>query len=414
MTMPSGSISSDMGNKPFWRSVWFMLLCGGLVLTLAIGVRQTFGLFLAPMSLDLGWGRETFALMIAIQNLVWGLTQPIAGALADRFGAARTVAISALLYVAGIYLMGQAASPTSLHISGGLLIGMGLSGTSFGVVLSAVNRVVAEEKRSLALGLVGAAGSLGQFTMVPMGQAFISAYGWPFALTLLASISMLIIPLAAGVAGKAPVQSAATSQTARESLAEAFQHRGYWLLIGGFFVCGFHVTFIGTHLPAFLTDQGIVASIAALALSLVGLFNIFGSLGCGWLGGKYPKKYVLATLYALRSVVIMIFILFPVTPFTALLFAACIGLLWLATVPLTTGLVGTLFGPQHLGLLFGIVFFSHQIGAFLGVWLGGYLYDATGSYDIVWWAAVALGLLAAILHWPIEERAVVRAVRQEV
>jgi len=336
------------------------------------------------------------------------LTQPIAGALADRFGAGRTVAISALIYGAGIYLMGQASDPASLHISGGLLIGMGLSGTSFGVVLSAVNRVVAEEKRSLALGLVGAAGSLGQFTMVPMGQAFITAYGWPFALTLLASISMLIIPLAAGVAGKAPVQSATTSQTVRESLAEAFHHRGYWLLIGGFFVCGFHVTFIGTHLPAFLTDQGLAASIAALALSLVGLFNIFGSLGCGWLGGRYPKKYVLATLYALRSVVIMIFILFPVTPFTALLFAACIGLLWLATVPLTTGLVGTLFGPQHLGLLFGIVFFSHQIGSFLGVWLGGYLYDATGSYDAVWWAAVALGLLAAILHWPIEERAVER------
>ncbi|MBT4020743.1 MAG: MFS transporter [Alphaproteobacteria bacterium] len=406
--MPADQSADVLARKPFWRAVWFMLLCGGLVLTLAIGIRQTFGLFQSPMMQDLGWGRETFALMIGIQNLVWGLTQPIAGALADRFGAGRTVAISALIYGAGIYLMGQASDPASLHISGGLLIGMGLSGTSFGVVLSAVNRVVAEEKRSLALGLVGAAGSLGQFTMVPMGQAFITAYGWPFALTLLASISMLIIPLAAGVAGKAPVQSATTSQTVRESLAEAFHHRGYWLLIGGFFVCGFHVTFIGTHLPAFLTDQGLAASIAALALSLVGLFNIFGSLGCGWLGGRYPKKYVLATLYALRSVVIMIFILFPVTPFTALLFAACIGLLWLATVPLTTGLVGTLFGPQHLGLLFGIVFFSHQIGSFLGVWLGGYLYDATGSYDAVWWAAVALGLLAAILHWPIEERAVER------
>jgi predicted MFS family arabinose efflux permease len=402
-------------TPPFWRSVWFMLLCGGLVLTLAIGIRQTFGLFLSPMSLDLGWGREIFALMIAIQNLVWGITQPIAGALADRFGAGRTVAASALLYAVGIYLMAQSSSPTSLHLSGGLLIGMGLSGTSFGVVLSAVNRVVAEEKRSLALGLVGAAGSLGQFTMVPLGQAFISTWGWPFALTLLAAISLLVVPLAAGVAGKAPVQSAATSQTARQALREASRHRGYWLLIAGFFVCGFHVTFIGTHLPSFLTDQGIVPAIAAWALSLVGLFNIFGSLGCGWLGGRYPKKYVLATLYALRSVVIMIFILFPVTPFTALLFAACIGLLWLATVPLTTGLVGTLFGPQHLGLLFGMVFFSHQIGSFLGVWLGGYLYDATGSYDVVWWAAVALGLIAAILHWPIEERAVERgAVVQKV
>ncbi|MBT7744513.1 MAG: MFS transporter, partial [Alphaproteobacteria bacterium] len=217
--MPADQSADVLARKPFWRAVWFMLLCGGLVLTLAIGIRQTFGLFQSPMMQDLGWGRETFALMIGIQNLVWGLTQPIAGALADRFGAGRTVAISALIYGAGIYLMGQASDPASLHISGGLLIGMGLSGTSFGVVLSAVNRVVAEEKRSLALGLVGAAGSLGQFTMVPMGQAFITAYGWPFALTLLASISMLIIPLAAGVAGKAPVQSATTSQTVRESLA---------------------------------------------------------------------------------------------------------------------------------------------------------------------------------------------------
>jgi predicted MFS family arabinose efflux permease len=410
---PSTHPDADQVNKPFWRSVWFMLLCGGLVLTLAIGIRQTFGLFLSPMSSDLGWGREVFALMIAIQNLVWGLTQPIAGALADRFGAGRTVAVSALLYAGGIYMMGQASDPTSLHLSGGLLIGIGLSGTSFGVVLSAVNRVVAEEKRSLALGIVGAAGSLGQFTMVPMGQAFITTWGWPFALTLLAAISMLVIPLAAGVAGKAPAQSVATRQTAGEALTEAFHHRGYWLLIAGFFVCGFHVTFIGTHLPAFLTDQGIVASIAAIALSLVGLFNIFGSLGCGWLGGRYPKKYVLATLYALRSVVIMIFILFPVTPFTALLFAACMGLLWLATVPLTTGLVGTLFGPRHLGMLFGLVFFSHQIGAFLGVWLGGYLYDATGSYDTVWWTAIALGLIAALLHWPIEEHAVTRDVAKQ-
>jgi predicted MFS family arabinose efflux permease len=404
------TISSGPSGSPVRRSVWIMLLCGGLVLTLAIGIRQTFGLFLAPMSLDLGWGRETFALMIAIQNIIWGLTQPIAGGIADRFGAGRTVAGAALLYATGVYLMADASSPASLHLSGGLLVGMGLSGTSFGVVLSAVSRAVSEEKRSMALGLAGAAGSLGQFSMVPMGQAFISTWGWPFALILLASLSLLIIPLAAGVAGRAGGHAIATSQTMAESLREAFAHRGYWLLIAGFFVCGFHVTFIGTHLPAFLTDQGIDESIAAWSLALVGLFNIIGSVGCGWLGGRFPKKYVLATLYFLRTVVIMIFILFPVTPFSALLFAASIGLLWLATVPLTTGLVGTLFGGQHLGLLFGLVFFSHQIGSFLGVWMGGYLFDATGSYDVVWWTAAVLGVIAAVLHWPIAERPVARLV----
>ena len=405
--------STGRGHQPFWRSVWFMLLCGGMVLTLAIGIRQSFGLFLSPMTTDMGWGRETFALMIAIQNLVWGITQPIAGGIADRFGAAKTVAGSAILYAGGIYLMGQSADPVTFHITGGLLIGMGLSGTSFGVVLSAVSRAVPEHQRSMALGLAGAAGSLGQFCMVPLGQSFISAYGWPVALTLLASISLLMVLLAAGVSGRAGVQETDTRQTIREGLNEAFGHRSYWLLIAGFFVCGFHVTFIGTHLPAFLTDQKIDPSIAAFALSLIGLFNIIGSLGCGWLGGRFPKKNVLAALYFLRAAVIMIFILFPVTPFTALLFASCIGLLWLATVPLTTGVVGTIFGGQHLGMLFGIVFFSHQVGSFLGVWMGGYLYDTTGSYDTVWWAAVALGVIAALLHWPIEEKMVNRPVASE-
>lgn len=399
---------TDNADAHLWRSPWFMLFFGGVVLSLAIGIRQSFGLFLSPMSLDLGWGRETFALMIGLQNLIWGATQPIAGGIADRYGAARTVVGGTLLYAAGIYLMAGADSPAMLHLSGGMLIGMGLSGTSFGVVLGAVGRAVPEEKRSMALGIAGAAGSLGQFIMVPTGQAFISAYGWSFALVLLAAMSLLMIPFAAGVAGKSKSHASSAQLSVRDGLGEAFGHRGYWLLIAGFFVCGFHVTFIGTHLPAFLSDQGIDEDTAAMALALVGLFNIVGSLGCGWLGGRYPKKYVLATLYFLRSIVILIFILTPVTPFTALLFGAGIGLLWLATVPLTTGLVATIFGPQYIGMLFGLVFFSHQIGSFLGVWLGGYLYDTTGSYDVVWWTAIALGVLAALLHWPIEERAVDR------
>ena len=390
------------------RSPLAIIVCGGLVLWLSIGTRQSFGLFLSPMTADLGWGREIFALAIAIQNIVWGLAQPIAGGLADRYGAARTIVGGALLYAAGVYLMASSASPVSLYLSGGLLLGLGVSGTSFAVVMGAVGRAVSEEKRSLALGVVGAAGSLGQFVMVPVGQAFIASYGWAVAFTFLAVLSLLMVPLAAGVAGKPAADAAADTQTLREGLSEALRLRSYWYLIGGFFVCGFHVTFIATHLPAYLEDQGLAADWASWTLALVGLFNIFGSLVCGWLGGRYPKKYVLSTLYIMRAVIIAVFLMTPVTPLSALMFGAAIGLMWLATVPLTTGLVATIFGPKYLGMLSGVVFFSHQIGAFLGVWWGGYLYDATGSYDVIWWLAVALGVLAAILHWPIEERLVSR------
>ncbi len=391
-----------------WRTPLVVILCGGLVLWLSIGIRQSFGLFLSPMSTDLGWGREVFALAIGLQNIIWGATQPIAGGLADRFGATRTIIGGALLYALGVYLMASSSTPSMFYLSSGLIVGMGLSGTSFAVVLGAVGRTVPEEKRSMALGIAGAAGSMGQFIMVPVGQAFISTYGWSFAFVLLAVLSLSMIAFSIGVSGSTENGPAPQSQSMREGFGEAMRHPGYWFLIGGFFVCGFHVTFISTHLPAFLTDQGIDSDTGAWALALVGLFNIIGSLSCGYLGGIFPKKYVLSVMYLLRSVVIMIFIVFPVTPVTALIFGGAIGLLWLATVPLTTGLVATIFGPQYLGMLFGFVFFSHQIGAFLGVWLGGYLYDTTGSYSVVWWTAVALGVVASILHWPIEERSVDR------
>ena len=391
-----------------WRTPMVVILCGGLVLWLSIGIRQSFGVFLTPMSTDFGWGREIFALAIALQNIVWGATQPIAGGIADRFGAARTIVGGAVLYAVGIYLMAISSTPSMLYLSGGLILGMGLSGTSFAVVLGAVGRTVPEEKRSMALGIAGAAGSMGQFVMVPVGQVFIASYGWSIAFMLLAGLSMLMVMFSIGVSGRAEHGTATQTQSMREGFSEAMRHPGYWFLIGGFFVCGFHVTFISTHLVPFLTDQGIDAETGAWALAAVGLFNIVGSLSCGWLGGIFPKKYVLSVMYLLRSVVIMIFIVFPVTPLTALIFGGAIGLLWLATVPLTTGLVATIFGPQYLGMLFGFVFFSHQIGAFLGVWLGGYLFDTTGSYSVVWWTAVALGVIASILHWPIEERGVDR------
>jgi len=399
---------SAPGAGRLLRSPMMIIFAGGLVLWLSIGTRQSFGLFMTPMTDDLGWGREIFALAIAIQNIVWGITQPIAGALADRWGAGRTIVGGAILYGAGIYLMASSSTPEFLYLSGGLIIGIGLSGTSFAVVMGAVGRAVSEEKRSMALGIVGAAGSLGQFVMVPVGQAFIANYGWSVAFMILGVLSFLMLPLAAGVAGKPATDHGADSQTMRQGLGEALRLRSYWYLIAGFFVCGFHVTFIGTHLPSYLQDQGLDQSWAAWALALVGLFNIIGSLGCGWLGGRYPKKYVLSTLYVMRAVIITIFLMVPVTPVTALMFGAGIGLMWLATVPLTTGLVATIFGPKYLGMLSGLVFFSHQIGAFLGVWWGGYLFDTTGSYDVIWWVAVALGVLAAVLHWPIEERLVTR------
>jgi len=396
-----------MANNGFSRTALIALICGSFIVLLSFGVRSSFGLFLQPMSLDLGWGREVFAFAMALQNLIWGIAQPLAGALADRFGTARTIAGGGVLYALGIYLMAVVETPLALHLSAGVLIGLGLSGTAFGVVLAAVGRSVAPERRSMALGITTALGSLGQFVMPPIGQAFLATYGWSTALLLLALGSLGMVAAAAGMRGRSH-SGGLGEQSLREALIEARAHRGYVLLVAGFFVCGWHVAFIAVHLPAYLADGGLGTEIAAWSLALIGLFNVIGSYTAGVLGGRLSKKSCLSFLYTARAVLILAFITLPLSATSALVFSAIIGLLWLSTVPLTSGIVAQIFGPRYMGTLFGIVFLSHQIGSFLGVWLGGVLYEAYGTYDVIWWLSIALGLAAALLHWPIDERAVAR------
>jgi predicted MFS family arabinose efflux permease len=394
---------------PGWRTPLVVIAAGCLLALLSFGIRSSFGLFLAPMSADFGWGREVFAVAIAIQNLLWGLSQPVAGALADRYGAGRVLTVGALIYAGGLWLMAGASTPGMLTLSAGVLVGVGVAGASFAIVLAAFARLMPEDKRSWALGIGTAAGSAGQFFVVPLGQSFISAYGWSTALTLFAVLALVMVPCAAALAGRS--DRGGLHQSVGGALKEAFAHPSYNLLTLGFFVCGFHVAFIQIHLPAYITDKGLDAGLAAWALAIVGAANIVGALGAGMLGGRYSKKYLLSLLYFARAVAIALFVLLPISEASVLVFAAVIGLLWLSTVPLTSGLVAQFFGTRHMAMLFGIVFFSHQVGSFLGVWLGGYFFDLTGSYDLVWWASVALGVLAALVHWPIREEAVTRLAR---
>jgi MFS family permease len=391
------------------RTALIAIGAGSLVVALSFGIRSSFGLFLQPMSMDLGSGREVFALALAIQNLVWGASQPFFGMAADKWGTRRTVVAGGALYAVALYLMATTASAFELHLSAGLLIGLALGGTGFGVVLAAVGRAVPAEARSTALGITTAIGSFGQFLMPPVGQALLGSYGWQTTLLLLAAAALLMIVAAGGLRGS-PAAGAESHdrQTLGAALREASRHTGFLYLTAGFFVCGWHVAFIAVHLPAYLADGGIGAGVAAWCLALVGLFNVIGSYSAGVLGGRLSKKNLLSFLYAARSVVILVFILVPLSVASALIFSAVMGLLWLSTVPLTSGLVAQIFGLRFMATLFGIVFLSHQIGAFLGVWLGGYLYDTRGSYDLIWWLSIALGLIAALLHWPIDERAVVR------
>ena len=392
-----------------WRNPMLVLVCASIILILSFGVRTSFGIFLTPVTTDLGLGRTSFAFAIAVQSLLWGLSQPFAGAIADRYGAGRVVAACGLMYVLGLALMAHAANGADLTLSGGVLIGLALSGTGFPVILSVVGRSVDESRRSLFLGLASAGGSSGQVLMVPLGQIFLDSFGWSSALMWLALLSCLMVPLAAALTGKATgALEQLRKQSLREALSEAGRHGGYWYLNAGFFVCGFHVTFIATHLPAFIVDRGASPALGAVALALIGFGNIIGSLTCGVLGGRYPKKRVLAGLYLARSLVISLFVLAPASDLSIMLFAGAIGMLWLGTVPLTSGLVAQIFGVRYMATLFGIVFLSHQLGSFLGAWLGGYVYDATGSYDLVWWVAVALGIVSAALHWPIDDRPLVR------
>ena len=401
-----------MTTASSWRTPLVILIAGVLVLILAFGIRTSFGIFLVPISTDLGWGRGTFAFAMALQNLMWGASQPLAGAVADRWGPGRVIAVCGALYAAGMLVMAGAATPFGMTVGAGIIVGIALSGTSFPVVLAVIGRSVPEEKRSLYLGLGAAGGSSGQLLMVPAAQGLLLNMDWAMALVWLAAMSAMMVPLAAALAGDpaktAGVGEAERKQSLGEAIREAGGHRGYWLLNAGFFVCGFHIIFIATHLPAFVVDRGLAPAIGALALTLVGLANMIGSYLSGVLGGRYSKRYLLSFIYFARAAAFLVFILVPVTEVSVIVFSFVLGLLWLSTVPLTSGLVAQIFGPRYMATLFGIVFFSHQVGGFLGAWLGGYFFDATGSYDVVWWASVALGVFSGLVHWPIDERPVAR------
>ena len=393
-----------------WRTPLVILACGMVVLLVSFGLRSSLGLFLRPMTADLGWGREAFAFAMALQNLLWGLCQPFAGAIADRYGSGRVIAGASFLYVLGLYLMSVAVTPTDLALSGGVLVGIALSGTGFPVVLAVIGRSVPESRRSLYLGIGSAGGSSGQVLVVPLSHGLLTGFGWSGALVMLAASSFIMVPLAAALAGRpaSPQRPADMAQSLGGAVGEAARHSGYWLLTAGFFVCGFHVSFISTHLPAYIADLGIEPAYGAIGLALIGLGNIVGSLGCGALGGRYPKKNVLCALYFGRALLMAGFLIVPVGVPSILVFSFTMGLLWLGTVPLTSGLVAHIFGVRYMATLFGFVFLSHQLGSFLGVWFGGYAFDRGGSYDPVWWVAVALGLVSAALHLPIRERPVAR------
>lgn len=390
---------------------WSIVVCGCLIALLAFGPRSAMGFFQLPLLADTGWDRTTFGLAMAIQNLLWGIGQPVFGALADKYGAWRMLALGGALYAAGLAMMADPSSPLMLHIGGGVLVGVGVGAGSFGIVLAAFARNVAPEHRSVVFGVGTAAGSAGMFVFAPLSQGLIDAVGWSDTLVYM-SLLMLAIPVLAiplrGNAASGPTSRHEMEQTVAEALREAFRHQSYLLLIAGFFVCGFQVAFITAHFPAYLGDIGIEAAYAVVALALIGFFNIIGSLASGVIGQKYSKPVFLTLLYIGRSIAITAFLLLPQTPASVTVFAIVMGLLWLSTVAPTNALVAVMFGARHLGMLGGLVFFSHQVGSFLGVWLGGYLYDRLGTYDPVWWLGVALGIFAAVVHWPIRERAVER------
>ena len=391
-----------------WRTPTVVLVASSVLLTLSLGLRHGFGLFLQPMSADLHWGRETFSFAMAVQNLVWGAATPFAGMLADRFGAHRVALLCGLLYAAGLYTMAHTTTPLALALSAGVLIGLGLSGVSFSTVAGVLGRTFPAEKRSMALGISAAAGSFGQFALLPFTQLLLSSLGWYGALIALAATALLMAPLAVVMYDRVGGVVHTFQQSASQAIREAMGHRGYVLLTVGFFVCGFQVVFVGVHLPAYLADKGMPPHVAVTALALIGLFNIVGTWTTGWLGSRMPKRYILSFIYFARAVVFALFFLLPLSAMSVYLFAVALGLLWLSTVPPTNGIVAGVFGVRYLAMLAGVTFFSHQIGSFLGAWLGGKLFDTTGSYDVVWWLSIALGVAAGLINLPIDEREIRR------
>ena len=392
---------------------WIAVICAALVASLGMGIRQNFGLFLPPMTANLGLGREAFAFAMALQNIIWGLFTPITGALADKYGSGRMIALGGIVYVGGLVIMANATGATDLNIGAGLFIGFGQAAAGFAVLLGVVARRVPAAKRSLALGIATAGGSFGQFYMAPVSLGLIESIGWSTALLYIAGLALIMVALAAALTGSASdTTEGDPAQTLGAAVREATGHKGYWYLTSGFFVCGFQISFIAVHYPAYLQDAGFSAATGATAIALIGFFNIIGTHSCGVLGGRYSKKYLLSSLYFLRAVLVAVFLMMPVTELSVLVFASVMGVLWLGTVPLTSGLVAQIFGVRYMSTLFGIVFFSHQLGSFIGVWWGGWSFDTTGSYDQVWMASIVLGLLAALLHLPIAESPL-RPVAQE-
>jgi len=413
MSISASHTSPKIPQEAGWRTPALVLVAGCLIAMIGFGVRSALGLFLEPMTLDRGWTRESFGFALALQNLFWGLGLPVAGALADKYGSARIIMFGALVYAAGLFGMTIAEAPFMLNVFAGVLSGIGIAFSAFTLALASMVRVVGIEKRALVLGLGTAAGSFGQVVFSPMSQGFIEHSGWSTALTSLALTVLFLIPLAIMLPtvvkrGAAHAENADAKQSLKEAVREAIGHKGFVLLTTGFFVCGFHVAFITVHFPAYVRDLGLDPQYGAYSLALIGLFNIIGSFGSGIVGQRYSMKASLSTIYFLRACVILALLMLPKTPLVILLFASIMGILWLSTVPLTTGIIAQVFGVQYMATLFGIVFLSHQIGSFIGVWMGGVLYDRTGSYDGMWWAGIVFGLLAALIHLPINEKPLAR------
>jgi MFS family permease len=381
---------------------------------LSFGPRSAVGQFLTPMSIEHGWGREVFSFALAIQNLLWGVGQPLAGAIADRFGSIRVMWFGAIIYALGLFWMAQADTSVGLTLSAGVLIGLGLSGCSFTLVVGALGKLVPESWRGFAFGAGTAAGSFGQFLFSPLARLLIDQFGWQAALVMFAAAILLILPLSLALATPRAETAAAAnvvkSQSVSQALSEAFAHRSYVLLVLGFFTCGFQLAFITVHLPSYLIDRGLSAQVGAWTVGVIGLFNIFGSILAGWLGSRMPKRYILSTIYFARALAVIAFITLPASAASAIIFGAVTGVLWLSTVPPTSGLVAVMFGTRWLSMLFGFAFFSHQVGGFLGVWLGGFVFERTGSYDAVWWLSVLFGVLSAVINLPIVEKPVARPV----
>jgi len=399
-----------MSNSIRPLSIVQVLACGATIVTLSMGIRHGFGLWLQPITQAQNWTRETFALAMAIQNLVWGISGIFAGMLADRFGAFRVIVGGAILYALGLMGMSHANTPLLFSLSTGVLIGIAQAGTTYAVIYGVIGRNVSADKRSWAMGVAAAAGSFGQFLMVPTEGFLIGQFGWQQALVLLGVASLLMIPLAWGLRepGLGRLAGSVREQTILQALREAMKYPSFQFLMAGYFVCGFQVVFIGVHMPSYLKDKGLTPQVASYSLALIGLFNVFGTYAAGVLGQRMQKKYVLAFIYFARSVAISLFLIAPLTPGSVYLFSGVMGVLWLSTVPPTNATVAQIFGVAHLSMLGGFVFFSHQIGSFMGVWLGGYLYDKSGSYDIVWYIAIALGVVAAVINLPVKEAAIDR------